>query len=87
DERAITILKNCHRAMAKNGKILVAERLIPLGNEPYAGKLIDLDMLVMTGGSERTESECRSLFERAGFQVTKIVSIQSDMSLIEGIPV
>ncbi len=87
DERAITILKNCHRAMAKNGNILVAERLIPLGNEPYAGKLIDLDMLVMTGGSERTESECRSLFERAGFQVTKIVSIQSDMSLIEGIPV
>ncbi|MHC5716340.1 MAG: methyltransferase [Nostoc sp.] len=49
--------------------------------------MIDLDMLVMTGGSERTESECRSLFERAGFQVTKIVSIQSDMSLIEGIPV
>jgi len=87
DERAIAILKNCHRAMAKKGKILVVERLIPLGNEPFAGKLIDLDMLVMTGGIERTEKQCRSLFEAAGFKLTKIGALQSDMSLIEGIPI
>jgi ubiquinone/menaquinone biosynthesis C-methylase UbiE len=88
DERAIAILKQCHKVMPANGKILVAEQVIPPGNEPFRGKFLDLNMLVMTpGGRERTEAEYRALFEKAGFKLTRIVPTQDEMSIIEGIPV
>jgi len=88
DEAAITILKNCRQAMDKNSKVLVIEQIIPSGNEPCIGKLSDLHMLVThPGGAERTEVEYRVLFESAGFEITKIVSTSSDLSVIEGIPI
>jgi hypothetical protein len=88
DERAIAILKQCHKVMPDNGKLLVAEQVIPPGNEPFMGKLLDLNMLVMTpGGRERTEAEYRALFEKAGFKLTRIVPTQDEMSIIEGIRV
>jgi hypothetical protein len=88
DERAIAILKQCHKVMPANGKILVAEQVIPPGNEPFRGKFLDVNMLVMTpGGRERTEAEYRALFEKAGFKLTRIVRTQDEMSIIEGIPV
>lgn len=86
DERAIAILKNCREAMAENGKLLVVEQVIPEGNQPFVGKLLDLNMLVMCpGGGERTESEYRTLFEAAGFQLTRVVPTQGDISILEGI--
>lgn len=88
DERAIAILKQCHKVMPDNGKLLVAEQVIPPGNQPFMGKLIDVNMLVMTsGGRERTEAEYRALFEKAGFKLTRIVPTQDDVSVIEGIRV
>jgi ubiquinone/menaquinone biosynthesis C-methylase UbiE len=88
DERAIAILKQCHKVMPDNGKVLVAEQVIPPGNEPFMGKLLDLHMLVMTpGGRERTEAEYRALFEKAGFKLTRIVPTQDEVSIIEGIRV
>src|SRR4028118_75111 len=88
DERAIAILKQCHKVMPDNGKVLVAEQVIPPGNQPFTGKLIDLNMLVMTdGGRERTEAEYRALFEKAGFKLTRIVPTQDEISIIEGIRV
>lgn len=87
DERAIAILKNCGRAMEGKGKLLLAERVIPSGNQPFWGKFRDLNMLVMCpGGCERTEAEYRSLFEAAGFHLIKIVPNQSEISIIEGVP-
>ena len=86
DEQAIAILRNCYSAMSENGKLLVVEQVIPPGNEPFSGKLIDLHMLVTLGGCERTEAEYRSLFKAASFQLTKIVSTRSNVSIIEGIP-
>jgi hypothetical protein len=88
DERAIAILKQCHKVMPDNGKVLVAEQVIPPGNEPFMGKLLDLHMLVMTsGGRERTEAEYRALFEKAGFMLTRIVPTPREMSIVEGIRV
>ena len=88
DERAIAILKQCHKVMPANGKILVAEQVIPPGNEPFMGKLLDLQMLAMnSGGRERTEAEYRALFEKAGFKLTRIVPTQDEISIIEGIRV
>jgi SAM-dependent methyltransferase len=87
DEHALKILQNCHRAMAENGKLLLVEGIIPPGNEPSFGKLVDLNMLVMAGGGERTEAEYRALLAAAGFQLTNVVPLQSPLSfsVIEGV--
>jgi hypothetical protein len=89
DERAIGILKRCHKVMPDNGKLLVAEQVIPPGNQPSIGKLLDLHMLAVAsgGGRVRTEAEYRALFEKAGFKLTRIIPTQGDMSIIEGIRV
>ncbi|MEG3960165.1 methyltransferase [Microcoleus sp. herbarium2] len=88
DERAIGILKRCHKVMPANGKLLVAEQVILPGNQPFMGKFLDLHMLAVTsGGHERTEAEYRALFEKAGFKLTRIVPTQREVSIIEGIRV
>jgi ubiquinone/menaquinone biosynthesis C-methylase UbiE len=83
DEKSIIILKNCHRAMTENGKLLLVEAVVPTGSEPHFSKFIDLNMLVMTGGRERTESEYRRLLEASGFELTRIIPTESPMSVIE----
>ena len=85
EERAVVILKHCHRAMAENGKLLLIEAVIPSGNTPFFHKFIDLTMLVIAGGRERTEAEYRTLFEAAGFKLTQIIPTSSEMSVIEGV--
>jgi hypothetical protein len=85
DERAIAILQNCHRAMGAGGKVLVVEQVIPPGNEPFMGKLLDVNMLVMCpGGKERTAEEFQALFSAAGFELTRIVPTQGIVSVVEG---
>lgn len=87
DERAITILKNCHEEMPENGRILVVEIVIQPGNEQFEGKFADLFMLLFLKGAERTKKEYRVLFERAGFKLKKIIPTQGTASIIEGIRV
>ncbi len=84
DEHAITILKNCHSAMRERERLLVVEQLIPPGNEPSMTKLLDLNMLVLLTGRERTEAEYRALFASAGFRMTRVIPTQSLYSLMEG---
>jgi len=84
DERSITILRNCHRAMTENGKLLLVEAVVPRGSEPHFSKFIDLNMLVITGGRERTEDEYRMLLEASGFKLTSTIPTESPMSVLEG---
>jgi ubiquinone/menaquinone biosynthesis C-methylase UbiE len=86
DERAQRILENVRRAMHNNGRLLVVESVIPPGNDPYFGKLLDLTMLVIPGGQERTEDEYRTLFGKAGFRLSRIVPTPAEVSVIEGVP-
>ena len=88
DDRAVSILRNCHRAMRANGKLLVVERIIPGGNEPFYGKLADLNLLVLYRGRHRTEAEYRALFGHAGFELSRIIPTHSptEFSVIEGVP-
>jgi hypothetical protein len=87
DDQSVAIMKNCHRALAEGGKLILVEAVVPAGNEPHFSKFIDLNMLVMTGGRERTEAEFRDLYERAGFRLTRIVPTESPFSVIEGVRV
>ena len=84
DEQSIAIMKNCHRALPENGKLILAEAVVPEGNEPHFSKFIDLNMLVMTGGRERTEAEFRKLYKASGFRLTRVVPTESPFSVIEG---
>jgi predicted O-methyltransferase YrrM len=86
DDRAVAILANCRRAMTTSGTLLLIERVIPSGNEPSVAKWMDVNMLVATGGRERTEAEYRSLYASAGFELTRITATAAYMSLIEGKP-
>jgi hypothetical protein len=84
DEKSLTILRNCHAAMSPSSKLLVVESVIPPGNEPFGGKFLDLVMLLIPGGKERTEAEYRQLFSQSGFELTRITATDSEVSVIEG---
>ena len=89
DERTITILKNCRRAIRNDGTLLLIERgIIPIGNDPAPIKFMDMHMMVVTGGIERTEAEISELFARAGFKLTRVIETDSpDNVIVEGVPV
>jgi ubiquinone/menaquinone biosynthesis C-methylase UbiE len=87
DEQSVAIMKNCHRALPANGKLIFIEAVVPATSEPHFSKFIDLNMLVITGGRERTAEEFRKLYEASGFRVTRIVPTESPFSVIEGVKV
>lgn len=86
DHQVRTVLSVVRRAIGTNGKLLLVQEVIPAGNTPSAGKLLDMQMLLI-GGRERTEAEYRGLLEEAGFRLTRIVPTQVPLSLIEAVPV
>jgi len=83
DASSVAILTNCARAMAPDGRILIADRLIPEGNAASEAKLFDLNMMVTAGGEERTEAEYAALLTASGLRLTRVVPTSSYMSLIE----
>jgi hypothetical protein len=84
DDRAVRILHNVRTAMgAKRGRVILLESVIQPGNAPDFGKIIDLEMLMMPGGKERTAEEFEGLFTAAGFELTRIVPTASPLSVIE----
>jgi hypothetical protein len=86
DQRAVEILRNVRAVLPANGRILLVETVLSPGNEPSLGKIMDLEMLAMAGGRERTEDQFRAIFERAGFKLTRIVPTKSPLSVIEAKP-
>jgi SAM-dependent methyltransferase len=85
DARSVAILRNCAQAMAPAGKVLTIEAMIPPGNEPSPVKFLDLQMLVMNGGRQRTEEEYRQLYADAGLRLTRIIPTRSDFVIVEGV--
>ncbi len=85
DEKSSIILKTCHQAMPDHGKLLLVESIIPPGNDPSSAKFVDLIMLLMTGGKERTEAEYRALLRASGFELTRVIPTPSAMSIIEAV--
>jgi len=84
-EQCKTILKNCHKAMKPESKLLIVEMIVPPGNEPSVAKLLDLEMLVTTGGRERTEKEFKILLESSGFKLSRTITTNESICVIEGI--
>lgn len=87
DERSVAILQSCRRAMASDARLLLIERLLQPGNAPHIAKTVDLTMLVITGGMERTENEYRALLQRSGYRLDRVIITSGDESVLEAIPV
>jgi hypothetical protein len=86
NEESVRILTNCAKAMTVGSKLLVIEAVIPEGNVPHPGKFMDINMMAMTGGRERTVKEFTVLFEKSGLKLTRVITTQSpSLSIIEAV--
>jgi hypothetical protein len=86
NSEAIAILAACKRAMRPSGKLLVIERTLAPPNQGPESKFGDLNMMVMTGGRERSPSEFGSLFDSAGFRLEQQISTTTGAFLLVGVP-
>ena len=86
DQASAAILRSCRKAMPDGARLLLVEMVIPPGDVPFFGKLLDLEMMVCFGGRERTETEYRELLSAGGFELVRIVSTQAPASIIEARP-
>jgi L-alanine-DL-glutamate epimerase-like enolase superfamily enzyme len=87
DSDVTRILKNIRRAIRNNGTLLVIDGMLPAGNTPCYAKLSDINMMIMTGGRERTEDEFRQLLSESGFQVVSAKPVHEWVGLLEAVPV
>jgi hypothetical protein len=88
DEQSETILKNLAKSAKTGAKVLLIETVVEEDDStPSMSKLMDLNMLSMTSGKERTEKEYAELFEKTGFKLTQIVSTQSPTQIVEAVRV
>ncbi|HEX6042039.1 methyltransferase, partial [Longimicrobium sp.] len=83
DAGAARALSACRRAMGDGGTLLLVELVLPPGNEPFPGKLMDLLMLVGGRGRERSEAELRVLLDGAGFRLAGVESSPSGYSVLQ----
>jgi hypothetical protein len=73
--------------MPPRGRLLIVEAVVSAGDEPDPAKILDLAMLVVPGGEERSEDEYRILLEKSGFRLTRVIPTRTSASIIEAIPV
>lgn len=91
DEHCTRLLRNCRAAIdrgpdGRGGRLLIVDAVITGPNQPDFGKLLDLEMLLVPGGKERTEPEFRELLHGAGWRLTRIIPTPAGKSIIEGVP-
>jgi hypothetical protein len=72
DEEAATILRTIREAARPKARVLITESVVSPGNEPSGAKWLDLLMLVLAGGRERTEPQWRELLVSAGLEPVRI---------------
>ena len=87
DERAREILRHCRRAVPADGALLLVESRLPEDSAPAPGKLVDIAMLLLTGGRERTTEEYRALLAEGGFRLSRVVVAAPEIVIIEAMPV
>lgn len=86
DAKSTLILNNTRKAMSPSAKLLILESIIEPGNSPSFTKLLDINMLLIPGGMERTRSQYESLLANAGLKITSITPTTTEISIIEATP-
>ena len=85
EEQCRTILANCRRAMQADSRLLLIEMVLPPGDAPHPGKLLDMMMLVGPGGQERTADEYGTLLKSSGFRLVQVIPTNSAVSIVEAV--
>ncbi len=86
DDRSRTILENCRKAMKNDSRVLIVEFLVPPANEFSPAKLLDIEMMVMSGGGrERTQDEFSNLLEAAGLSMKNVTVLVTGEVLLEAV--
>lgn len=85
EAQCLAILGNVHKAMPAQARLLLIEMVLPHGDAPHFGKILDMVMLALPGGEERTQEEYGALLAKAGFRLTQVVSTESTVSVIEAV--
>jgi predicted O-methyltransferase YrrM len=85
DEDCVRILRSVAAAMHPDSRLLVVENVLPEGDAPHPGRTLDLLMVTLTHGRERTREEYRRLLERAGLRMTGVVPTPSPVSVVEAV--
>lgn len=86
DAQAIALLRRIRAAMADRARVLIVEHVIAPGDAADPGKLVDLEMMVIAGGRERTEAEFRRLADAAGLHITAIRRTATAACIVEARP-
>lgn len=87
DEKAIAILKAIRRAATSHARLLLIEAIIPDDPGPHWAKTLDIHMMALLGGRQRTWQEYESLFDSAGFSFEREIDAGADTSILEAVPV
>jgi hypothetical protein len=85
DEQATLLLRNCCQAMGVDGRLLLIEWVVPPGDTPHPSKFLDLSMLFVYGGRERTEQEYTELLTNAGLRLDRIIGTTSTLNVIQAV--
>lgn len=83
DDECRVILRNIRKAMPAGGRLVVFDAVLPEPNVPDFGPMMDLNMLVMTGGRERTATEFAGLFASADLRLTRVMNTKSPLGIVE----
>lgn len=83
DEQCVSILHTCRGAMPAHGRLLVANPMIPAGNEPHFGKTVDMLMMTVLNGRNRTRAEYEELLTEAGFEVVQFLDPSPHAAVVE----
>ena len=86
DEKALLILLNCRKVMPQKGSLLIRDAILPTKEIPPMRLHLDLMMMVMTGGKERTEEEWKMLLNKSGFNLSRIWKTNTNHDLLEAKP-
>jgi hypothetical protein len=81
DDEALRVLGNIRDAMADGGRLMIIDPILPEGNTPHPGKFMDITMLALTRGRDRTEEELRELLGKAGLYLVQTVALDSPSSI------
>jgi hypothetical protein len=86
DDKAAAILKAVRNSAPAHAELLVIELLVPDDPGPHWAKTLDIVMLAMTGGLQRTKQEYGALLASAGFTLQAVIDIGSGLSILESVP-
>ena len=87
DAEATALLKAVRRAAPPQARLLLIEQIIPNDADPHWSKTLDIHMLTLLGGMQRTRQEYEALFERSGFAFQREIDTGADISILEAVPV